>query len=97
MPGAELEAARNDPALRPGIVGRLRTLEAAVEALPRLHLDALAEADARAGRLVRVESELPVGTVIALLSARGALVAMAERREEGIKIRRGFLPPEVDG
>lgn len=95
--GEALLAARADEALRPALLARLRSLEQAAGAMPRLVLDDRAEADARAGRLVRVESTVAAGECVALLSATGSLVAIGEKRDEGIKVRRGFRPARVDG
>lgn len=70
-------------------VSRVRSLEWASGLMPRVVLDAQAAVDAFHGRAVRVakhESDAPV----ALVSSDGALVAIAEWRDDAYRILRGF-------
>jgi len=95
--GDALLAARQDETRRPPIVSRVLGLEAAIGALRSVTLDAAAEADARAGRLVRaVPDDVDVGATVALLGRGGRLVAIGERRADGIAVRRGFRSFAVD-
>lgn len=95
--GEALSAARADPALRPAVVARLTTLEAAVASFRCVTLDAAGELDARAGRLVRpVPEDVGEGAIVAMLGPDGRLVAIAERRVDALAVRRGFRRLPVD-
>ena len=96
IPGESLRAARDDDALRPSLLRRVLPLRAALASLPSVTLDAVAESDARAGRLVRIAAEGLEGTVVAMLDARGGLVAIGERRGDALAVRRGFRSLPVD-
>jgi tRNA pseudouridine55 synthase len=92
--GAVVSAARTDPAAREQLRARLLPIEQGLRGLPIVMLDERGEADARAGRLVRVANT--ADGVVALVSSCGALVAIGERRDDAIAVRRGFRPHRVD-
>lgn len=95
--GEALAAARADASLRPAIRARVLSLESAVEGgFVRLVLDAQGEADARVGKLVRAPLEVAEGTLVAMISTAGRLVAIGERRGDAFAVRRGFRAFPVD-
>jgi tRNA pseudouridine55 synthase len=95
--GELLLAARQDPARRPEVIARVLPLIEAVRTFRCVSLDAQNEAHARAGRLVRpVPAGLEEADVVAMIGTRGDLVAIGERRGDGLAVRRGFRSLSVD-
>ncbi len=79
---------------RETVEGSLLSLEEAVCALPRVVLDAAAEAHARAGRRIPgADPDLQMGKPVALISEGGGLVAIGERVDGELVVRRGFADP----
>lgn len=96
--GAEFleAAARGDQVARAELVARLVPLERACGAMRRVTLDRDATKATRHGKLLDartlgVEAE-PEGSPLALLDEAGALVAVATRGGDTVRVLRGFVP-----
>jgi tRNA pseudouridine55 synthase len=90
------EAAGGDPMAKMQITGALLTLPEAWSG-PKTTLDGDGLLDARNGRRVppsrcgEIEGSAEAGDVVAMLDARGELVALGALEEDGsLKVRRGF-------
>lgn len=95
LDGETLRRAREgDAEAREAARAAVMGLEEAVRGLPRVVLDDAAEAHARAGRRIRdFDASLAQAVPLALVSAHGGLVAVGERLEDELVVRRGFADP----
>lgn len=105
VPGKLLEDARDDEAARQTVHAALLSPLDALRDMPKVFVDAVAEAHLCHGRRAPLEhvargpedlATFEPGRAMAAVSESGRLLAIVEHREEQLAVLRGFPPPPAD-